>query len=181
MAFDPYRLSPSAPGAPDPDLQALVAVPGLGQRWAAAMIDGALTLVPVVALGGVAAALPTLASGGDGSLPPALQAALGPGVYPLVLAAQVLYGAAFEASSWQATPGKRLLGLRVISEAGGRMSLPQALVRNAAKALGLLMCSLLAFSVVVDDKRRGAWDRVVGSRVIPVSTAAAPPSPPAGP
>jgi uncharacterized RDD family membrane protein YckC len=177
MPFDPYRLPSPSLGGPDADLHALVAVPGLAQRWVAAVVDGSLTLLPVLGAWTATIVMATLSSGADGQLPPALQVALGPGIYPLVLVAQVLYGALFEASSWQATPGKRLLGLRVISEAGGRLSLPQALIRNATKALGLLLCNFLAFSVLVDDKRRGVWDRVVGTRVIPVRTAAGPAAP----
>lgn len=40
-----------------------------------------------------------------------------------------LYYAAWHSSRWQATPGKRLLGLRVTTLAGGRLSFGRALVR----------------------------------------------------
>jgi uncharacterized RDD family membrane protein YckC len=45
------------------------------------------------------------------------------------------YWAGFERSAWQATPAKRLLGLRVISAEGGRPSTRQALLRTAVKLL----------------------------------------------
>ncbi|HEX6799651.1 MAG TPA: RDD family protein [Ktedonobacterales bacterium] len=45
------------------------------------------------------------------------------------------YFALFEASPWEATPGKRRLGLRVVTIAGGRVSLPQAAARIALKFL----------------------------------------------
>lgn len=45
------------------------------------------------------------------------------------------YFALFEASPWVATPGKRRLGLRVVTTTGGRVSLPQAAARIALKFL----------------------------------------------
>jgi uncharacterized RDD family membrane protein YckC len=46
----------------------------------------------------------------------------------------VLYFALWEASPWQATPGKRALRLRVVTEAGGRRVPPgRALLRAAVK------------------------------------------------
>lgn len=45
------------------------------------------------------------------------------------------YFAFFESSPWEATPGKRRLGLRVVTTAGGRVSLPQAAARIALKFL----------------------------------------------
>lgn len=45
------------------------------------------------------------------------------------------YFALFEASPWEATPGKRRLGLRVVATAGERVSLPQAAARAALKFL----------------------------------------------
>lgn len=47
----------------------------------------------------------------------------------------MLYFALSEASAWQATPGKRRLGLRVMTGAGARLSLPRALARIALKFL----------------------------------------------
>jgi uncharacterized RDD family membrane protein YckC len=44
-----------------------------------------------------------------------------------------VYFAGFERSRWQATPAKRLLGLRVASLHGGAAGWPQALVRTVLK------------------------------------------------
>jgi uncharacterized RDD family membrane protein YckC len=46
-----------------------------------------------------------------------------------------LYFALFEASHWQATPGKRRIGLRVVTNSGARLSLPRALARIVLKFL----------------------------------------------
>ena len=42
-----------------------------------------------------------------------------------------IYFIGFEASRWQATPGKRLLGLRVETVEGARLSVGRALLRLA--------------------------------------------------
>lgn len=47
----------------------------------------------------------------------------------------MLYFALFESSAWQATPGKRRIGLRVVTESGQRVSLPRALGRIMLKFL----------------------------------------------
>ncbi|HEX8728146.1 MAG TPA: RDD family protein [Ktedonobacterales bacterium] len=47
----------------------------------------------------------------------------------------MLYFALFESSVWQATPGKRRLGLRVVTESGQRLSLTRALGRIILKFL----------------------------------------------
>jgi uncharacterized RDD family membrane protein YckC len=47
----------------------------------------------------------------------------------------MLYFALFESSTWQATPGKRWLGLRVVTTSGGRLRVPQALARIVVKFL----------------------------------------------
>lgn len=47
----------------------------------------------------------------------------------------MLYFALFEASHWQATPGKRRIGLQVVTNTGARVSLPRALARIVLKFL----------------------------------------------
>ena len=47
----------------------------------------------------------------------------------------MLYFALFEASHWRATPGKRRIGLQVVTNAGARVSLPRALARIVLKFL----------------------------------------------
>lgn len=47
----------------------------------------------------------------------------------------MLYFALFESSAWQATPGKRRIGLRVVTQSGQRVGLPRALGRIILKFL----------------------------------------------
>jgi len=57
------------------------------------------------------------------------------------------YHALFEISPWGATVGKRALGLRVVNEAGGSVSLGQAMIRNFIRGveMALPFVPLIAF------------------------------------
>ena len=50
----------------------------------------------------------------------------------------ILYSTILEASSLQGTFGKRWLGIKVVDESGGRLSLGRSTVRNVAKILSFL-------------------------------------------
>lgn len=56
--------------------------------------------------------------------------------------AAALYFACFEASAWQATPGKRVFGLRVTGLDGGRIGLGQSLARFVAGSVSWLTLNL---------------------------------------
>ena len=58
-----------------------------------------------------------------------------PIVIALLIALGCLYYTAFEASGWQATPGKRILRLYVTDLKGQRMGLGRALLRNLARQI----------------------------------------------
>ena len=45
----------------------------------------------------------------------------------------IAYGAVFESSTWQATVGKRVMGIRVYGEQGHRLTLLRAAARNLLK------------------------------------------------
>ncbi len=65
-----------------------------------------------------------------------------------------------------ATPGKRLLGLRVASLQGERLNFGQATVRHCTKylsAFGLMLGFLMA---VFDQRRQALHDRVAGTVVL---------------
>jgi uncharacterized RDD family membrane protein YckC len=60
-----------------------------------------------------------------------------------VAAMWIGYEAILESSAWQATIGKRLLGLKVYDASGGRMPLGQASLRNLVKDGPFLLFGLL--------------------------------------
>ena len=71
----------------------------------------------------------------------------------------------FEGSSWQATPGKRLLGLRVIRLNGNRVCRARAMRRNLFKSLGLSACGIIVVTVF-HALGRSIWDRAAGTVVV---------------
>lgn len=83
----------------------------------------------------------------------------------VVLAGYFLYCALLESSRWQATVGKRALGIRVTSHRGERIGFGRAAARFAAKLLsGLTLCLgyLLFF---VTKRRQTLHDLIAGTLV----------------
>ena len=71
----------------------------------------------------------------------------------------------FEASAWAATPGKRLLGLRVADRAGRRVSHARALARFAAGGLSWLTLNLGHALAGWRRDHRALHDLVAGTQV----------------
>lgn len=122
----------------------------LPKRWAAFLIDGFL-LAPAALL---AAQSPELAG-----------------------AAAVLWWTAFEASPWQASPGKRVLGLRTIQAEGRRVGFGRAFGRSTLKALPLAVVPVWPWAaaamgaaasvlMIADRRRRSYPDLLAGTAVI---------------
>jgi hypothetical protein len=55
--------------------------------------------------------------------------------FMLLVLPVLLYFALMESSRWQATIGKRVVGLRVMTMGGGRVGFPRALLRNVLKLI----------------------------------------------
>lgn len=78
----------------------------------------------------------------------------------------LIYSAIFEASSWQASPGKKWLGLQVRTAQGHRLTFPQACCRNGLKLLSYLPFGL-GFLYMAYDPQRLTWhDRMSETVVI---------------
>jgi uncharacterized RDD family membrane protein YckC len=133
---------------------------GLATRAVAFVID--LLVIDVVAVV-VAAAVALIAS--VFYFPKELQTILkwiGLGVYVLWLFG---YFVTFWSATGQ-TPGDRLMQIRVVTAAGGRIKPGRGVVRT----IGLVLAALPVFAgyvpVIFDRKRRGFQDRLAGSVVI---------------
>lgn len=87
---------------------------------------------------------------------------------PLLLAAllALAWFALFEASPWQATPGKRLLGLRVVDASGARIGPARAAARHLAGALSWLTLNLGHLLALAPPARQALHDRIAGTRVL---------------
>ena len=76
------------------------------------------------------------------------------------------YFAVQESSAGQATLGKRACGLVVVSEAGGRLTLPRATGRHFAKLLSAILLGVGLIMVAFTDRKRGMHDMMAGTYVI---------------
>lgn len=83
----------------------------------------------------------------------------------LVAAIAALYFIGFEAGRWQATPGKRVLGLQVQSENGGRLGLAQTALRFFAGSLSWLSLNLGHALAGWRRDGRALHDLLAGARV----------------
>jgi uncharacterized RDD family membrane protein YckC len=77
-----------------------------------------------------------------------------------------IYFVAFEASAWQATPGKRLLGLRVETAWGAPPSLARALARHLAGLASWLTLNVGHLLVALRRDGRALHDLIAGTRVM---------------
>ena len=66
------------------------------------------------------------------------------------------------------TPGKAIMGLRVESASGGRVTIGKAFLRLGGYLLSTLLLGAGFAWVLVDDKRRGWHDHLAGTRVVHV-------------
>jgi uncharacterized RDD family membrane protein YckC len=85
------------------------------------------------------------------------------------------YFAAFEASSWQASLGKRAFGLKVTDLAGRRLGAGRALARQLFKCLDVASSGLTYLIAGLTERRQGLHDILAGTLVVraaPVQPAA---------
>lgn len=77
-----------------------------------------------------------------------------------------LYWSAMESSRWQATLGKKLLGLVVTDERGHRAPLRQTFVRYVGRLFCELTFGLGYLLVIFDERRQGLHDRIARTYVV---------------
>ena len=78
----------------------------------------------------------------------------------------VAYFAGMESSSWQATLGKRALGLVVTDAGGNRISFLRALGRYFAKILSGLILLIGYIMVAFTEKKQGLHDMIASTLVV---------------
>ncbi len=87
-------------------------------------------------------------------------------LYFTCLAVTILYHAGFESSTWQATPGKMIMKLRVISENGDPISFSHALLRFLLKIISLITFYIGFIMIGFTKKGQGLHDKVLKTLVI---------------
>jgi uncharacterized RDD family membrane protein YckC len=76
-----------------------------------------------------------------------------------------LYFTISESSPWQATLGKKLLGLKVADEAGNRIGFGKANGRYWSKILSALILCIGFIMVAFTEKKQGLHDKIAGTLV----------------
>lgn len=78
----------------------------------------------------------------------------------------ILYCLFAEASSWQGTLGKRLMGIKVVDQNGLPLTFQHSLKRNAAKVFSYLLLFVGFIVIIFDSKKRGWHDRAALTFVV---------------
>jgi uncharacterized RDD family membrane protein YckC len=76
------------------------------------------------------------------------------------------YSVWLEASVWQATPGKRIMGLKVVDLDGRRIGLGRSSCRNLAKALSVLTLGVGYLMPLWSRRNQALHDKVAGCLVV---------------
>lgn len=157
---------PEAPGTrppEDPIQRGATSTPdhaGFWRRLAAYVIDSVLLALPsALVLGWLGVPVP---EGSVLELSNRQLAELAGALYVV----QWPYFAGFEASSWQATPGKRLLGLEVTDLEGERISLVRATVRYFSKILSEVILAIGYLMIAFTERKQGLHDLLANSLVL---------------
>jgi len=77
-----------------------------------------------------------------------------------------VYAAVLHSSSWQATLGKKLLGLKVVDYEGARISFGRATGRYFAELLSLILLGIGFIMVAFTKKKQALHDKMAGTLVV---------------
>lgn len=117
-----------------------------GQRLGAYILDAIILAVPNVLL--------------------SLAAEDNPGVNIISLVLSWLYFSLMESSSWQATIGKRAVGIQVVTTDGGRISFGQATGRYFGKIVSAIILLIGYLMVLWDDHKQALHDKMANTFVV---------------
>lgn len=84
----------------------------------------------------------------------------------LAFVGQWLYEALLTSSSWQGTIGKRVVRLKVVDEAGNRISFGRATGRFFAKILSSMFFCIGFIMIGFTERKTGLHDMLAGTRVL---------------
>lgn len=84
----------------------------------------------------------------------------------IMLVASWVYFAGFESSAWQATIGKKILGMKVTDASGERIDFIKATIRYVAKFLSSFILMIGFIMVAFTAKKQGLHDFIAGTTVV---------------
>jgi uncharacterized RDD family membrane protein YckC len=144
---------------------------GLGSRFLAVLVDQSIQIAILIAI------LAGLALAGSHASPAARHEAAGGKVVEAIAAAIVVfvlfavlfgYFIVFEAFWNGQTPGKRLLGIRVVRDGGFPLDIGSAVVRNLVRVGELLLgyYAIAAVSTILSNENKRLGDFAAGTLVV---------------
>lgn len=133
---------------------------GFGARVCAAVIDFVILQVISLVIDGLFAGA-VLSNMNTGTI---LAATFGPLVFGSVVG--LIYSVWLESSTWQATPGKALLGLKVVDVNGERITFRKSSMRNLAKSLSMLTLGIGYLMPLWNKRRQTLHDTATGCLVV---------------
>ena len=132
-------------------------------RFLAYLVDSLVMSAVFFPLGfGLGLALGASGANADSPLFPVVQM----GINGVSIVAGWLYHSLFESSSWQATLGKKLLGIRVTDLNGNRISFGRATGRYFGMILSGMICFIGFVMVAFTEKKQGLHDMLAGTLVV---------------
>lgn len=76
------------------------------------------------------------------------------------------YNIGFVASPWQATPGKRFCGIKVVNAEGGALTPMQSIWRHAASGLSMGLAGLGFLAIPFTRQKTALHDMICSTRVV---------------
>lgn len=133
---------------------------GFWKRVIAYLIDGLIIAVPVTMVFGTV--IP------DVMMAENVQATPFSVTVPqlVMILASWVYFAGLESSEWQATVGKKILGMKVTDAAGERINFVKATIRYISKFLSSFIFMIGFIMVAFTAKKQGLHDFIAGTTVI---------------
>ena len=71
-----------------------------------------------------------------------------------------------ETSSWQATIGKRMMGMKVVTTNYQKLEIKDAILRYLSKYLSMAVMGLGFIWIIFDDKKQGWHDKIANTFII---------------
>ncbi|MCA1766963.1 MAG: RDD family protein [Idiomarina sp.] len=139
---------------------------GFWLRFVAAIIDAIITQVGFMLIGGIIGIFIGIFMGASGSSMQDIEMVAGAFGYAVGLIGQWLYFTIFEISGWQATPGKKVLGLKVTNMEGQQIGFGQANIRYWSKIISALILLIGFIMIAFTEKKQGLHDIFAKTLVI---------------
>lgn len=139
---------------------------GFWRRAIAVVIDAIITIVVTYPIGYVFGSIIGYEMGSSGASMQEIQDVAEIVGNLLGIFITWIYFSAMECSKWQATFGKKALGLRVVDGDGNRIGFGRATGRHFAKILSALMLFIGYFMAGWTKRKRGLHDMIANTLVI---------------